>query len=237
MKKQTFLLAIFSLFIIGLVSCEKDGIKHPTEKDDINNPTFQLKFNTVTSETNLKSTSANSIAFTSGYFILENIEFQIESDTDSIEMGFEIDAYITIDFATGDMTPDLSSIEILPGIYTELELEFELWDQTDQPSIYLEGTWTDANDMLHPVRLIMPVGQTFSLEIEGEFTIEESSAMIANVTIDPNAWFLGAAGKLLPSATANEDGIIVISPDMNSNIYDIIKDAIDYFSEVEIEME
>ena len=228
MKKQLFILAIFSLFILGLVSCEKD---------DINDPTFQLKFDTVTSEATLKSTSANSIQFTSGYIILENIEFQAESDTDSIEVDFEIDGYITIDFATGNVTPDLSTIEIVPGYYTEIELEFELWDQTEQPSIYLEGTWTDANDMLHPVRLIMPVGQTFSLEIEGEFTIEESSAMIAEITIDPSAWFLGEAGDLLPSATANEDDIIVISPDENSDIYDIIKDAIDYFSEVEIEME
>ena len=61
--------------------------------------------------------------------------------------------------------------------------------------------------------------------------------MIAYVTIDPNAWFLGEAGELLPAATANSEGIIVISPDQNYNIYDIIKDAIDDTSEIEIEME
>ncbi|MFO7656995.1 MAG: hypothetical protein R6W78_08000 [Bacteroidales bacterium] len=229
MKKQTFILAIFSLFVIGLISCEKEEI--------INNPTFQLKFITVTSETNLKSTSANSIQFSTGYIILENIEFQLESDTDSLEMAFEIDAFITIDFASGVMTPDLSTIEIVSGYYTELELEFELWDQTEQPSIYLEGTWTDANGTPRPIKLIMPLGQTFSLEIEGEFMVQENSAMTAYITIDPNVWFMGEAGELLPSATANEDDIIVISPDHNYNIYDIIKDAIDEFSEVEIEME
>ena len=83
----------------------------------------------------------------------------------------------------------------------------------------------------------MPLGQTFSLEIEGEFTINENTKMTALITIDPNAWFMGEAGELLPAATANSEGIIVISPDQNSNIYDIIKDAVDYFSEVEIEME
>jgi len=228
MKKQTFILAIFSLFVIGLISCEKE---------EISNPTLQLKFNTITSEANLKSTSANSIQFSSGYIILENIEFQAESDTDSLEVDFEIDAYITIDFATGEITPDLSTIELVPGYYTELELEFELWDQTEQPSIYLEGTWTDANGTPRPIRLIMPLGQTFSLEIEGEFMVQENSAMTAYITIDPNVWFMGEAGALLPSATANEDDIIVISPDHNYNIYDIIKDAIDEFSEVEIEME
>ena len=232
MKKQIFILTIFSLFIIGLVSCNKE---------DVTKPTLLLKFNPVKSEANLKSTSvkgasANSIQFTSGYIILENIEFQAESDTDSIEVDFEIDGFITIDFATGKITPDLSSIEIVPGNYTEIELEFELWDQTEQPSIYLEGTWADANGTPNAIRLIMPLGQTFSLEIEGEFSIHANSAMIAYIAIDPNAWFLGEAGELLPAATANSEGIIVISPDQNYNIYDIIKDAIDDFSEIEIEM-
>jgi len=231
MKKQMFILTIFSLIFIGLISCEKEDIKTPT---------LQLKFNTVTSEANLtsaKSTSVNSIQFTSGHIILENIEFQTESDTDSIEVDFEIDAYITVDYATGEITPDLSTIEIVPGFYTEIELEFELWDQTEQPSIYLEGTWTDANGTPHSIRLIMPLGQTFSLEIEGEFNIQDNSEITAYVTFDPASWFFGEAGELLPSATANEDNIIVISPDQNSNIYDIIKDAIDHLSEIEIEME
>jgi len=132
---------------------------------------------------------------------------------------------------------DLSTIVLAPGHYTEIELEFELWDQTEQPSIYLEGIWTDVDGTSHPLRLIMPLGQTFSLEIEGDYIIEENSAMTAYITINPNAWFMGAAGALLPYAIANEDGIIVISPDQNYNIYDIIEDAIDDTSEIEIEIE
>ncbi|MFO7940260.1 MAG: hypothetical protein R6U66_10990 [Bacteroidales bacterium] len=229
MKKQAFILTIISLiFFIGLIGCEKD--------EELKEATLQLKFTTLTSETNLKSVVANSTQFTSGYIILEHLEFQTETDTDSIEMDFEIESYITVDYATGDITPDLSAIEVVPGIYTELELEFELWDQTDQPSIYLEGTWTDANSTSHPILLNMPLGQSFSLEMEGEFTIQENSSMTAYITIDPNAWFLGEAGELLPSATVNEEGIIVISPEQNSTIYDIIKDAIDRTSEIEIEM-
>ena len=60
--------------------------------------------------------------------------------------------------------------------------------------------------------------------------------VVAQVTFDPNSWLLGEAGNLLSSAIANEDGVIVISPDQNPDIYDIIEDAIDNTSEVEIEM-
>ena len=61
--------------------------------------------------------------------------------------------------------------------------------------------------------------------------------MIAQITFDPPSWFAGEAGEMLPSATSNEDGVIVISPDQNSDIYDILEDTIDEMSEVEIEME
>lgn len=227
MKTKTIITAIFGLAMIGLLSCEKD---------DLNNATVQLEFNTVTSESSLKSAAANSIVFSEGHIILESIEFETETDTDSIAVDFEIESYITLDFATGETSPDLSAIQIVPGTYTEIEIEFELWDGSEINSIDLTGTYTDANSMDHPVRLLMPLGQTFSLEIEGEFVIDENTSMVAQVTFDPNSWFLGEAGNLLGSAVANQDGVIVISPDQNSNIYDIIKDAIDNTSEVEIEL-
>jgi len=102
MKKQSFILTIFSLFIfgIGLVACDKE--------EERGNPTLQLEFNTVTSEANLKTALANNLQFSSGHIILESIEFEAESDVDSLEMEFEIESYITIDFATGDSNPDIS---------------------------------------------------------------------------------------------------------------------------------
>ena len=234
MKKQTFIPSIFILVlaIIGLISCEKENSKNQDSK----NPTLQLKFNTPASNSSPSSAWVDSIHFTDGRFILENIAFSAESDTDSLEVDFDIDAYITIDYATGNITPDLSAIEISPGVYTNIELEFEYWDQTEQPSVYLEGTLTDTSGTLHPIILIMPLGQKFSMEIEGEYTVQQNTAMIAYITIDPTAWFVEEALDLLSSATKNNAGIIVISPEQNYDIYDIIKDAVDEFSEIEIKM-
>ena len=230
MKTPKLILALFSfaLFSLAFTSCE--------ENDKTGKPTAQLEFETVTSTSNLKSTAANSIEFTDGQIIIGNVEFETETENDSVEVEFEIESYITLDFATGETEPDLSAVEIVPGTYSEIEIEIELWDETDQPSIDLEGIWTDANGTAHPVKLEMPLGQTFSLEIEGEYTVKENTGIIATVTIDPGSWFAGEAGELLPEATSNEDGVIVISPNQNSNIYNIIEDAIDRTSEVEIEM-
>ena len=49
----------------------------------------------------------------------------------------------------------------------------------------------------------MPLGQTFSLEIEGDFNIQMNTAMTAKITIDPTEWFSGEVGELLSSATTN----------------------------------
>ncbi|MFP4019200.1 MAG: hypothetical protein ACLFUH_08115 [Bacteroidales bacterium] len=64
----------------------------------------------------------------------------------------------TFDIITGETTPDLSAIEIVPGKYEEIEIELELWDETDDPSIDMDGVWTDTEGTEHPVKLLLPNG-------------------------------------------------------------------------------
>lgn len=224
---KKLILTVFSIALLLFTACEDDNSGKATLK---------MEFEAVTTGSTLKSTAANSIEFSSGHIILEEVEFETETETDSIAVDFEIESYITIDIITGETTPDLSAVEIVPGKYEEIEIELELWDETDEPSIDMDGVWTDSEGTDHPIKLLLPIGQSFSLELEGEFTIEENTSMIAQITFDPVAWFNGEAGELLPTATKNEDGIIVISPNQNADIYDKLKDAIDRTSEVEIEM-
>ncbi len=227
MTKIRLILPLFSIAMLVFIACDKD---------ESSAPTFELNFETVTSEFPVKSGMPNSLAFTTGNIVLESIEFETSSDTDSLEMEFEIESYITIDFATGETNPDLSPIEIKPGNYTEIEIEFELWDQSDIPSIALNGTWTDADMQEHPVQFLFYSGQDFELEIEGNFTITENTSMVAQITFDPGVWFAGVSNEALASATTDEDGVIVISPDQNDDIYQIVEEMIDLVSEVEITM-
>jgi|AntRauTorckE6833_2_1112554.scaffolds.fasta_scaffold10312_5 hypothetical protein len=227
MKTKRWMFPLLGMFLVAFISCEKGN-------DDIGKPTVQLAFETVTSGSALKSTATNNLEFTSGNIILESIEFETDSEADSLEVDFEIDSYITLDFATGETDPDVSSVEITPGTFTEIEIE--LWDQTDEPAIVLDGTWTDADGNIHPVRFEFSSGQTFEVEKEGEFIIEQSTAMIAEITFDPNVWFSGVTAEKLSSATTDDEGVIVISSGQNTDIYDIVEDKIDVVSEVEISM-
>ncbi len=231
MKRQSFILTIFSLFVIGtgLVGCEKE--------EDLRKPTLQLEFNTVISEANLKNASSNSIQFSEGHIILESIEFEAESAIDSLETEFEIESFITIDFATGESNPDVSEIQIREGTYTEIEIELELWDENHEAAIDLEGTWTDSGGNGQPIRFLFDSGQDFSLEKEGEFTVTESTTMIAEITFDPNIWFSGVSPEMISNADTDENGVIIISSDANTDIYDIVEEKIDLVSEVEITMD
>ena len=229
MKTKRMILALISVALIAFTSCEKD---------DLGEPVVQLEFKTVTSEFMLKNTSVttNSVGFDSGHIILESVEFELESDTDSLEMEFEVENYITVDFATGETNPDLSFIRLRQGTYTEMELEIELWDQTEQPAIVLAGSWTDENGTIHPVRFEFDSGQSFSVEIEGNFVVNENTSMVAEVTFDPGIWFSGVTNEAFSAATKNNDGVILINSEENEDIYDTVEDMIDLVSEVEIEM-
>jgi hypothetical protein len=223
------ILGLISIALVALISCEKDNSGEPT---------LRLEFKPVTSGVTLKNANvaANNVSFTSGHFILESVEFELESDTDSLEMEFEINSYITVDFATGKTNPDLSFVRLRPGRYTEMEIEFELWDQTNQPAIVLNGSWTDEAGTHHPVRFEFDSGQEFSVEIEGDFVVDENTSMVAEITLDPGIWFSGVSKHAFYSATKNNEGVIVISSEENEEIYDIVKDMMDLVSEVEIEM-
>ena len=224
---------ILSLVVLVFAACQKDESKQPT---------IQLEFNTITSDFSLsaatnKNVLANSLEFTSGQIILEGVEFETSSDTDTLEVEFEIESFISIDYATGETNPDISHIEIKPGRYDEIEIELDLWGKSDQPSISLNGTWNDLNGNNWPVKLLIYSDEEFSLEIEGDFLFEENTTMIAQITFDPGVWFSGVSPQLMSAASVDDEGVIVISPGHNQNIYDIVKNMMELVSEVEIKMQ
>jgi hypothetical protein len=232
MKNRNWIL--LSLVVLVFAACQKDESKQPT---------IQLEFNTVTSGFSLSSAAtnknvlANSLGFSSGQIILEGVEFETSSDTDTLEVEFKIESFISIDYATGKTNPDISHIEIKPGRYDEIEIELDLWGKSDQPSISLNGTWNDLNGNNWPVKLLIYSDEEFSLEIEGDFLFEENTTMIAQITFDPGVWFSGVSPQLMSAASIDDEGVIVISPEQNQNIYDIVKNMMELVSEVEIKMQ
>lgn len=234
LQKKTHLLSLIllvgALFFTTACSSSSDSGELPT---------IDINFNTNTSTSGLsKATTqsqANSLTFSSGTITLTQIQFEVENDEgDSVEVNIE--QVVDIDFATGETSPDLSSLELPVGTFVESRVELELLDENDNPSVVIEGTFEDSNNQSHPIRFEFNSGETFEVEREGTVTFDSGTNVIAEVTFDPIVWFAGVSTNMLEEATKNNEGVIVISETSNSDIFDIVADGLDLATEIEIQM-
>ena len=229
--------AVFQVFILSgalfMASCSSTNSGE--------SPTMQLKFNTNTNSSTLAKVSeasvANSLVFDSGSITLSEIQFEVETeDSDSIEIDVEIEQNVTIDFATGETTPDMSHLVLPVGTFEESSVELELFDGGETPAVYLEGTFTDSLNQSHPIRFEFNSGETFEVEREGQVIFDSEMNVIAEVTFDPIAWFAGVSLSMLEEAEKDNEGVIVVSESSNTAIFEIVEEGLDLATEIEIEL-
>jgi hypothetical protein len=232
-KKKLKVLALATLIATGFsfTSCEEDKQSEPQ---------IGLKFNTVqnpiTLNSGLKSAQqAKEISFTSGFITLREVQFEVETDADSVEVDFNLEAITEIDFATGETNPDISYAKIPAGTYNAMEVEIELQDDGDAPSVVLNGIFVDIEGVSHDIRFEFNSGETFEVEKEGTITFDTNQSALAQVTIDPTSWFAEVTASQLSEATKNDNGVIVISSTQNPEIFDMAADGLDMATDVEIE--
>lgn len=212
---------------LGMIACSDD---------DTAGARLNLDFNTVTTATNTSQRAlANGLVFTDGFITLSEVRFEADADVDSLEIEFELEQKTVIDFATGVTTPDISGITIPAGTYEEVEIEIELYDETDEPGVVLTGLFT-FDGVATPVRFEFNSGETFEVEKEGTVVLTDGTNALAQITLDPHVWFAAVTAEQLAAADRNEAGVIVISETQNSNIFEIAADGLDLATDVEIEL-
>ena len=205
-------------------------------EDEVSQAQVQLSFNPVNTSQSISAgrVKANALEFTEGTIRIAAIQFEAETDSDSIEVDWEQN--VVMDFATGMTTPDLSAMTFPLGTYREVEVEVELLDENSVPSIIINGTFTDSNNGTHPIRFEFNSGETFEVEKEGTITFGEGDRVLSQITFNPGAWFSEVSSAALESATKDSSGVIVISSTQNTRIYDIVADGLDVATDVEIQL-
>lgn len=224
--------------VIGVSACSSDD--SATTKDTL----LSIQFNTVTSQfdtqaqlnaSSSKQAASGSFKFNDGFIMISELEYEAETENDSLSLEFEMEGVVVIDFATGIPTPDIRAITIPAGTYQEVEIEVELFDDTNEPSIVLNGIYTSPDGVEHPVRFEFGSGDEFEVEREGTIVFTENQSAIAEITFDPSLWFAKVTDEDMESATKNMDGIIVISEDHNTDIFDIVEEGLELATDLEIE--
>lgn len=203
--------------------------------DEANDPKLDVVFTTTTSNnTAQRISNANGLDFTEGTIRLKEVKFEYESDNDSVEVEYDLDQTVLLDYATGATTPDISAITIPAGTYNEVEFEFELEPLDTEPAIVIEGTFTYSGETT-PIRFEFNYEDTFELSYEGSVTLGTDVTAVAEIVLDANAWFAAVTAEELAAANINNDGVIVISKDVNRDIFNTASDGLELATDVKIE--
>jgi len=218
MKKMNFKTVVLATLVVAGLSFTS------CKKDDDPNGTITLKVNTTSSTAvNLKSTAAaNDLVFNSGTITIREVVFDGEAGTTSVSRTIERIA--DIDYATGAVSPTVV-IEVPAGNYTGVNLGIELQDDGSDPSVVIEGTYTNSSMEIIPIRFEFNSGEVFEANA-ASVTIEAGSDLVGKITFDAISWFSGVSSDALESATLTA-GKIVISESSNSSIFNIVADKLD----------
>jgi hypothetical protein len=130
----------------------------------------------------------------------------------------------TIDYATGVVTPEVS-VTIPAGTYEDVNLGIELQDVNDNPTVVINGSYTNSKSEVISVRFELNSGEVFEANAESVI-IPAGTDLVGKITFDANSWFSTITSNQMDNATRT-DGVIVISESSNSAIFNIVADRLD----------
>ncbi len=205
MKQTTFL--VTTMLILLFSSCKKD--------DENTYAKFSVKQKVSTS----KSTNSETFTFSKALIGISEIDFEIETGSD--DNDFEYEGAYQFNILTGASSPAISSAEITPGTYHELEINIDNV-LTSGKSIEISGTYDN--------------GTTYQFEftstLNEDYDIENTTGINANagetvdfiLSLNLEALFNGVD---FTTADVDNDNIIRINSSSNSNLASIIENNLD----------
>jgi len=195
------------------------------------------------SQANARVTN-NSLEILEGYIQIKELEMDLEGrNADGrFEKEYEV-KFDEIKKVTFDRTDESSDFffNIPEAEYKEIEMEIDLIDYRNEPSIHLQGRYQNTAEQTVPV-VFEYFGDDidFEIEIESErddeyFTVDRTNNPLALLEINAHRWFRDVNSEELSAATV-EDGKILINSNSNRSLYSKIVKRIEASSEIEMEL-
>ena len=195
-------------------------------EDDASPATGRVKLAVATTSSSTgnaagRESVANELKFTGGTITIREIVFDGES-TQSVSRTIEQIA--DINYATGYISPEII-VEVPAGEYRSVNLGIELQDDSNDPSVVIEGTYTNSNEEDIPVRFEFNSGEVFEANATSVM-IEAGADIVGKITFDALDWFSVITAEELDNATLSA-GVMVISETSNADIFDQVADRLD----------
>lgn len=177
---------------------------------------------------------SGNLVFDTGYVWVREIVFDGEMDNNT-SISKTVERFSKIDFVSGVANPSLDDVIIPAGTYTSVNLGVELRDEDNQPAIMMWGTYTRSDNSVVPIRFEFNSGEVFEAESSGTATVQSDEVATARITFDPSVWFSVVSANQLDNANTNNDGVLVVSENMNSAIFDAVADRLDISTQAEFQ--
>lgn len=184
----------------------------------------------------------------SGFLQIKKIELEtegVDKDGNEFEREFELKfkEVKKIDFNEFDSNVDFF-INIPEGNYEKIEFEIDLIDNRNLPSIQLDGTYTYQDGRTVPMRFQVfgNDDDDFDFEVELETENDDDLFFLNGVNnpltlfqIDAKGWFINVSSSELENAELS-GGILLISKNSNSSIYQKVETRIKASNDIELKM-
>ncbi|WP_241685014.1 hypothetical protein [Cyclobacterium xiamenense] len=256
-KQKNLISAIVLMLFFASIGCTPEEDIVPGTGDGTMGLLFKLQGNSTTAAN--ARTNATGLHFTDGFIQIQELELELEGDFDTEglpaagsfdddddedgdewEYEIEFDEIKKVTFDQFDSDADFF-IQIPEGIYEEIEMEIDLIDYQNEPSIQLNGTYTNGDNEEVPFRYEYFGDEIdFEVEIEAEnggFRVDRVNNPLILFELIPSRWFSTISGAELDDADLDETGVMVISRTSNVSIYRKISDKIAVDAEIEIEID
>ena len=186
----------------------------------------------------------NGLEILEGYIQIKELEMELEGRNANGRFEKEYDVKFEqikkVTFNRSDESSDFF-FNIPEAEYKDIEMEIDLIDARNEPSIYLQGQYQTPDGQTLPV-VFEYFGDDIDFEIEIEsdrddeyFKIDRVNNPLALLEINAHRWFRDINNAELADATV-EDGKILINRNTNRSLYSKIVKRIEASSEIEIEL-
>lgn len=179
-----------------------------------------------------------------GFIQIKELELEVEGRNENgdfeKEIEIEFDDIKKITFNEFDRSVDFF-INIPEGEYQEIELELDLIDYRNEPSISFEGTFVNDEGASTPFKFeYFGDDIDFEVEIESDddnyFRVDRINNPLALFELNAINWLRNVTTTEMNSAERT-DGVILLTRNSNSSIYNKIKQNIEASSEIEVELD
>lgn len=214
---------VFSLLIfLTLQGCKKDDLKLPTDVS------FKM-------DINRNPSSTGHLVFNNGSILLAAFDIEgTRQEGDPIAFSKSFPQGLSINFSPTNNISELF-FTIPQGVYTDLDISFETFDDNGGITILVEGQYTNQSSVTFPLRFEFLSSEYFSINGKsgsgsGTIVLNKDTPMSSFVKLDPIYWFGTISNNMFNNADLVNIGgqmTILINESNNSDIYDIVADRID----------